>query len=606
MRTFSTAVAAVLAASSLVFAAPVTTSSDAAQTASVVAGSTPSATGSAAASSSTASGSTGSSTGSASSPMVSTARGTWMGSSKYGVESFRGIPFAMPPTGDLRFAPPQEDTRDHGTFDATNWGPSCLQMTGVGNPVVSAIVGTFEAAALGKDPTAASTTAPNNQSEDCLSVNVFRPQGTPNNASLPVLAWIYGGGFLFGESSTYDPTVIMLRAMATEKPVVYVSMNYRLNSFGFMPGQEMADDNSTSINAGLLDQRLALEWIHQNIASFGGDPEKVTVFGESAGAISVAYQTTAYWGNISSKYDGKPLFRAAIMESGAPTPAGPAKVGQHSFDVIANATNCSSASNKISCLRGLSADQLLNATNLLPNLDYYTSLAIPFLPRTDYDFIPETADKLVKGNHIANGIAILSGNQYDEGTTLTMGTGLNVTTEEGLDNWLATVFSPMSTSAQRQKLLELYPQDFSKGSPFDTGELYALAPQYKRIAAMLGDMVFQAPRRGYIGQTKQFNPTWSYASRAFRNTPVIGTFHASDVYSLYGARPGAPGPEMQDRWIAFAYNMNPNTAPWIEWPEYKDNMTLLEFTDSNSTLISDTYRKEQTDYILSIESSLIV
>jgi len=83
-----------------------------------------------------------------------------------------------------------------------------------------------------------------------LSVNVFRPQGTSANSSLPVLVWIYGGGFLFGETATYNPTAIMLQGMATNRSVIYASMNYRLNSFGFLPGQQAADDNSTSINAG--------------------------------------------------------------------------------------------------------------------------------------------------------------------------------------------------------------------------------------------------------------------------------------------------------------------------------------------------------------------
>ncbi|GAA5885925.1 hypothetical protein JCM16303_003029 [Sporobolomyces ruberrimus] len=275
-----------------------------------------------------------------------------------------------------------------------------------------------------------------------------------------------------------------------------------------------------------------------------------------------------------------------------------------SYDVIANATSCTTGG--IACLRALSADALLNATNLLPNLNAVSSLAIPFLPRTDYSFVSETADKLVAERRFAQNVSIISGNQYDEGTILTLGTGLNITTSEALDNWLATTFSTNSTAEQRQRLLELYPEDVTQGSPFDTGDLYALAPQSKRIAALLGDMVFQGPRRAFLNQTKETQPTWAYSSRAFRNTPVIGSFHSSDVLSLYGARPGAPGDEMRQRWIEFTYNLNPNVEGYIDWPEYKNNYTLLELTDSNSTTVTDDYRKEQMDYIISIESNLIV
>jgi len=190
----------------------------------------------------------------------------------------------------------------------------------------------------------------------------------------------------------------------------------------------------------------------------------------------------AYGGNITAE-DGKPLFRGAIMESGAPTPAGPASRGQNSYDTLVNATNCTTGG--ITCLRALSAGALLNATNLLPNLNSVSSLSIPFLPREDGTFVPSIASELVANRQYAQNVSIISGNQWDEGTLLTLGTGLNITTTEALDNWLATTFSPNSTAEQRSRLLELYPEDVTQGSPFDTGNLYALAPQSKRIGEYL-------------------------------------------------------------------------------------------------------------------------
>ena len=171
-----------------------------------------------------------------------------------------------------------------------------------------------------------------NAGEDCLTINVQRPAGTNANAKLPVLFWIFGGGFELGSTQMYDGTSLVAESVAQGKPIVFVAVNYRVGGFGFMPGKEILADGSA--NLGLLDQRLGLQWVADNIAAFGGDPDKVTIWGESAGAISVMDQMMLYDGDNS--YNGKPLFRAGIMNSGSVVPADPVDCpkGQAIYDTV--------------------------------------------------------------------------------------------------------------------------------------------------------------------------------------------------------------------------------------------------------------------------------
>jgi carboxylesterase type B len=134
-----------------------------------------------------------------------------------------------------------------------------------------------------------------------------------------MLTCLSGGGFELGGTSMYDGTSLVAESVAQGKPIIFVAVNYRVGGFGFMPGKEILADRSG--NLGLLDQRLGLEWVADNIAAFGGDPDKVTIWGESAGAISVMDQMLLYDGDNS--YKGKSLFRGGIMNSGSIVPAQP-------------------------------------------------------------------------------------------------------------------------------------------------------------------------------------------------------------------------------------------------------------------------------------------
>lgn len=206
------------------------------------------------------------------------------GSTTANVESFKGVPFAAPPVGDLRWRAPQPAAHWSNVRKMTSYSADCMQL-----PFPS------DAAPLGTAP-----------SEDCLYLNVWRPAGTSPTAKLPVMVWIYGGGFVNGGSSpaVYDGSKF------AQKGVILVSANYRLGRFGFFGFPELTrvDADHMLGNYGFMDQIAALKWVQQNIAAFGGDPSNVTVFGESAGGFSVSMLLT-------SPLSGG-LFNKAIIESG--------------------------------------------------------------------------------------------------------------------------------------------------------------------------------------------------------------------------------------------------------------------------------------------------
>jgi len=216
---------------------------------------------------------------------VQTVSGAVQGVTVEGVESFKGIPFAAPPLGDLRWRAPQPAAKWTGVKVADTFGHDCMQTPFGG-----------DAAPLGATP-----------GEDCLVLNVWRPAGVPKDAKLPVIFWIYGGGFVNGGSSppVYDGSSF------AKKGVIMVSANYRLGRFGFFGFPELTKenkDNGLLGNYGYMDQIAALKWVQANIAAFGGDPANVTIFGESAGGGSV--------NTLMTSTQSKGLFAKAIVQSG--------------------------------------------------------------------------------------------------------------------------------------------------------------------------------------------------------------------------------------------------------------------------------------------------
>ena len=202
-----------------------------------------------------------------------------------GIKSFKGIPYAQPPVGQLRWKAPRALPRWQGTLDAGEFGASCVQLRA--NPAASSIY--------------ADDTGPT--SEDCLTLNIW---GDVDAKDAPVMVWIHGGALVSGGSrfGMYDGESL------ARKGVVYVSINYRLGPLGYLAHPELSaeSDRRISGNYGLLDQIAALRWIKDNIAAFGGDPERITIAGESAGALSVLY--------LMASPDARGLFQQAISQSG--------------------------------------------------------------------------------------------------------------------------------------------------------------------------------------------------------------------------------------------------------------------------------------------------
>ncbi|KAH7418936.1 lipase [Cadophora sp. MPI-SDFR-AT-0126] len=525
---------------------------------------------------------------------------TIIGSSSATVETFNGIPFAQQPVGPLRLKPPQALAAPLGTVVATGIPKSCPQMF-FSNDLTS----TLPTAVLGlllETPLFQTVT---NAGEDCLTINVQRPVGTTASSKLPVLFWIFGGGFELGSTLMYDGASLVKESVANGQPIVFVAVNYRVGGFGFMPGKEILADGSS--NLGLLDQRLGLQWVADNIAAFGGDPAKVTIWGESAGAISVLDQMALYDGN--NKYNGKALFRGAIMNSGSIVPAAPVDCpkGQAVYDKVVQTAGCASAASSLDCLRGLDYTSFLNAANSVPGLLSYSSVALSYLPRPDGKVLTQSPDVLIASGKYAP-VPFIIGDQEDEGTIFALFQG-NISTTAQIVTYLSKYFFPDASTAQLNGLLATYPDDWSAGSPFGTLFLNAIYPQYKRLAAILGDLTFTLTRRTFLATHASVYPnvpSWSYLASYDYGTPVLGTFHGSDILQVfYGILPNYASGSIRSYYFSFVYNLDPNVgSSYRNWPQWSAGKQLMQFYATGALLLADNFRSSSYDWIVANVGSL--
>ena len=532
-------------------------------------------------------------------PTVNLEYATVVGSSLGGVDSFKGIPYAQPPVGPLRLKPPRPITSNLGTVIATGIPRACPQFLTSTNSsllpvdVVTELTDTGVFQAL------------SDAGEDCLTVNVQRPSNATSNSSLPVVYWMFGGAFEFGSTQTYDATKLITTSVAQSKDIIYVAVNYRVGGFGFLAGKEILADGSANI--GNLDQRLGLQWVADNIARFGGDPSKVTIWGESAGSISVFNQMALYDGD--NTYKGKPLFRAALMDSGSVVPADPIDCprAQDIYNTVVDKAGCSGASDTLACLRIIDYETFLKATTSVPGAFDYQSVALSYVPRPDGVAITQSPDVLAQNGQFAQ-VPFIIGDQEDEGTLFSL-VQSNLSTTDDLVDYLSTVFFHDATVEQIQALVATYPDDPTAGSPYRTGALNEIYPQYKRLASILGDLVFTLTRRVFLNLASSVHPSvpsWSYLASYDYGTPVLGTFHASDILTTYGITPGFATTTIQSYYISFFNTMDPNdgTTGLPTWPQWSEGNELMNFLAASNVLLADDFRSESYNYLIASKNSL--
>ncbi|GIZ46043.1 hypothetical protein CKM354_000918400 [Cercospora kikuchii] len=434
------------------------------------------------------------------------------------VKAFLGIPYAQPPTGARRFAPPEPATPWRSPLRAQKLPPACLQQ-----------FANEKTKQYFNNP----TLPPPAESEDCLYLNVFAPRGASPTRTKAVMFWLYGGNNQFGTASLafYNGS-----SLAANEDVVVVAINYRTNMFGFSNSPQIPFGQQ---NSAFLDQRLALQWVQQNIQQFGGDPARVTIFGESAGG----YDVKQLLANPPS-----PLpFRAAIMQSQNQAAAG---VGLVSYNQVASNFGCSTAPSVIDCLRKVPATDIQA---------YITQNSLSFPDVTgDGTSVGKQALPNILSGKFAN-VPVLIGTNKNEASVFLDLFGLNTgsTTPATLNSTLANYgFQGISEST----IQSLYPTLANAG--------------FKLIDRVATDLLFTCSTKTLADAIKvSGRPIWRYwYEGVFPNLsifPNAGAWHSSEIPSVWGTyfAAGATPTQialskyMQGVWAGFAKNPS-NGAPW--------------------------------------------
>jgi para-nitrobenzyl esterase len=469
------------------------------------------------------------------------------------IRAFKGIPFAAPPVGNLRWQPPQPAANWKGVRSAKDFGSHCIQSTSYPDMVFH-------------DP---------GPSEDCLTLNVWTPANA-KPSSLPVMVWIYGGGFSSGSTSENRQDGQFL----AHRNVVVVSMNYRLGIFGFYVHPELTAESPhhASGNYGLMDETAAIQWVKDNIASFGGDPTNITIFGESAGSFAVSAQMASPL--------SKDLIAKAIGESGGAFFSGglgfKAREAREQTDMQFAQT--AFGTTKLADLRKLSADDILKAA---------TAKTTPPPPRFDPDvdgyFLPDSVPNIYAAGNQAH-IPLLAGWNADEGRPAVISAPVKPTVAT------FSVQADKEFGADAQKFLAVYPGTTDAEATISAGD-YA---GDKFIAYSTWRWIEAHVETGHAPVYRYFLDLGSPGDK--NHSAAMGAFHSDDIEYVFGtldSRIGAVwrpedrklSEQMGGYWTNFARTGDPNGPNLPKWPIYNatDNWQVMHL-NADSQAKPDSYR----------------
>ena len=449
------------------------------------------------------------------------------------VNAFLGLPYAAPPVGDLRWKAPEPAAKWKGTRDATKFGAHCAQ-----GRVFDDMI--FQDAA---------------PSEDCLFLNVYAPADATAKSKLPVMFWIHGGGYSGGGSSEPRHNGDFLPL----KGVVLVTINYRLGVFGFLVTDELAKEaNGAAGNYGLLDMVSALHWVNANIKNFGGDPNNVTIFGESAGSFAVS--------TLMASPLAQGLFHKAIGESGAAFPGGLALGG----DTVAERAKADGAwaesigAKSLKDLRALTTDQILEAAK---------KKTTGFPPVIDGRLLTEPVTDTYSAGKQAH-VPLLAGWNADEGSFFAM---------RGMT---AAQWNQMAVGLFKERsadFLKFYPA----GS--DTEALRSAIDYGSDNFIALGTWKWLEAQKK-TGQAPVYRYHFELAATPSKFHPGTFAFHSDDIEYVFGTLDTRPGfavrpedrklsDEIMSYWSNFARSGDPNGAGLPNWPKLDADDALIHLND---------------------------
>lgn len=486
--------------------------------------------------------------------------GTFVGSTTSTGRQFLGIPYAQAPVGDLRWAAPISLPPEGGKFMAQEFGADCVQ------PV-----------SWNTDP------HPGDKmrgSENCLFLNIYSSlSSTPKK---PVMVWIHGGAFIFGSGRDVDPHVL-----AEKNDVIAVTLNYRLGALGFLSHPALGEQSG---NLGILDQQMALRWIQRNIAAFGGDPERVTIFGESAGGVSVCMQLLSP--------GAKGLFSRAINESG------PCKVINRTITdqggmTYAKAAGCPSGGTEaIDCLRKIPAEV---AAAFSPGPVGLGDTA--WQPSFGTSVIPTDASAFETGEF--NKVPIINGSNRSEGRLFAIGAIQQLPDEDAYRKNLEIQFGDKSLNVLAQYPVRHYDSIALAYAAYMTDWLFA-CPAFKANTAMSA----YAPVYAY-----EFNdqraPIGLDAPTEIRD---FGAFHTAEIQYIFQT----PVPffnlpatftseqkrlsdRMQETWVSFARDGTPSIAGEKSWlPVDANGLSMVNFDTSGHSIVSGFSELHKCDFWASL------